>query len=352
MAPQAVSTQPAQSTPNTDADQRPQRLDDLSISSVPWTKDNAVNVLRHVMKYTFDDENHRTSTNSQSPKYEDWVVDTDGSIFPHTGYQGVEIISPILFTHRNWEDSIHRLWDIIHQYFTVKHNDSCGMHIHTTPHTYEWDLDGAKRVAKMAVALDPFIDAILPATRRGSAWNQSSIYTPRMKHLLAVHQDGLQRACSEIDTLTDIPSLLRFISPTRNFAWNFRNMDGDGCKTIEFRRPPMASCKEDVFRWVEFCLAFLTASQNEDPSAKFKKFDMDGFEYFRQILKKHWPTLHRGHSIGTDAVFKGASYSRNMTREPDLGSDAQQELFRQKLNKESKIEKKFKDLLSRKPKNL
>ena len=228
----------------------------------------------------------------------------------------MEIVSPALNSDSDWKSQLATIWDVLSRYFDIHQSTSCSTHIHVSLPS-KWTLPSLKALCKCVVYYDPVIEALVPASQRRKFWCQSNIYAPKVERDLAdLRRTGFRSAFSSIDGIKCDLDVARYISPSKNFAWNFNNIGGRRkLGTVEFRRPAMSTCAQDTIQWAAFTFAFVRAAGAIDENA----YSMMKREMARpriEDLKSFVQIGARLMASNVDGLFEGKKYEDHMTEKP------------------------------------
>ncbi|KAK4106893.1 hypothetical protein N658DRAFT_555660 [Parathielavia hyrcaniae] len=124
------------------------------------------------------------------------------------------------------------MWEFSQSTCTVSEDASCSTHVHLSL-AGGFSLVQLKRLAQAIIYFEPAVEALIPADRRANEYARSNWI--ENKHLA---YKNLSRGQSV--------ELIEACRTERD--------------TVEFRRGAASSTARDVFKWVEFALAFLQAS--------------------------------------------------------------------------------------------
>ncbi|KAF9007181.1 hypothetical protein BDQ17DRAFT_1407659 [Cyathus striatus] len=196
--------------------------------------------------------------------YDRWIVSKEFSIeIEDSDYFGIELVTPVLSTNRDWKYLLRMVLDTLNEYLELLFSRDCGAHIHLSPLHGRWTLPAAKNIAKAVIYFDPIIETLLPPERRKNFWCFSNTSAPQVNVDLQVLEqmialDGSEKekddnhstatkprpdfkqTFTHISTFPTLASLINYISPDKCHSWNFRHLSPDAkCGTVEFRRPRM-----------------------------------------------------------------------------------------------------------------
>jgi hypothetical protein len=166
-----------------------------------------------------------------------------------------------------WVVQVQKLWKVLESQFEVHATNECSTHIHLSPANGPWTLNEAKGIAKAAVFLERWIDALVPGHRRINPYCMSNRRNPEYNHLpMPLIFNDISQAesaedlgdrmclCSK-DSIHAQQTLHEedFVHP--HFRWNFTTLT-ERTRTIEFRQPPASKDANDTITWVLFAVSF------------------------------------------------------------------------------------------------
>lgn len=98
---------------------------------------------------------------------------------------------------------------------------------------------------------------------------------------------GIFKEIDAVDCVEDFPLLMNYSrppngTPTKYFAWNFKELAMGGCGSVEFRIGPGSTCFEECEPWVELAVTFLRAAANFGTTETLLglRDDVDGLKTF------------------------------------------------------------------------
>jgi hypothetical protein len=178
--------------------------------------------------------------------------------------------------------------EAFNQNYEMQVNKSCGMHVHISPISGEWDLSSLKKLSYCILWFEEALEMLYPDDRRQTAqWGKANYaLNPRFQKktsyggsILGEKQvkKDLSDCLDLIAIRTDIASLVHLLNPPsrtatnpsnepdRYYAWNFTNLLEGETGTVEFRRPPSKTESKDCEPWVWLSVAFVDAAVQIDP---------------------------------------------------------------------------------------
>ncbi|KAI9702193.1 MAG: hypothetical protein M1820_006275 [Bogoriella megaspora] len=224
-----------------------------------------------------------------------WMLEYDGSIQRDDGAKvsqiPVELYSPIL-RHEpenplGWRSSMKVILEAFNQTYDMKVNKSCGMHVHISPISGEWELDSLKKLSYCILWFEEALELLYPDERRQTVqWGKANYaHNPRFQKKTGDDDDHLEvkqvkkdisECANQIAIRTDIVSLVHLMNPPsrsaanqsdepdRYYAWNFTNLIEGETRTVEYRRPPSKTKSKDCEPWLWLSVAFVDAAVQID----------------------------------------------------------------------------------------
>ncbi|EFR04945.1 hypothetical protein MGYG_07946 [Nannizzia gypsea CBS 118893] len=211
------------------------------------------NVVHAVIVKKFLEEEFPMELATEDSQYIcNWLVASDSSIKESSGFFGVEVITRILYTNKDWVEEINDFWEILNLHFEILVDPSCGTHIHVRP-VEGYTLVQLKSIAKLTTVFQPAITALIPVWRQNADWCRpnAEIVEPMQR----AQQQGRRALFDWIDSIPSKDSLWEEVSPNKIVAWNFRNAQENGCGTVEYRQPPPVGSRNETKRWIAISLA-------------------------------------------------------------------------------------------------
>lgn len=178
-------------------------------------------------------------------------------------------MSPVLSTSDRWRSSIDDFWDAWRLVFYVPQpSNLCGSHVHVSPSPAEsFSLSQLRRVAYGVVFYEPFVQQLLPVSRRTSPYCK-----PNTKHSDALRRIMLSSHCTECglaevweqildsndrESLRDLMQHSSTNQDDRRVLWNFDNVFMWCSGTVEFRGGHSLMFQSDTKMWISLAVAFV-----------------------------------------------------------------------------------------------
>ena len=203
-----------------------------------------------------EDENARSTTKA-------WKIVKDCSL----SRRGFELVSPILSGH----DGRHRLAAVIKRLNAdnlVESNAKCGYHVHVG--LTDINFKGVRCICQQWVKYEDGIDLLLAPSRRGNE-NRFCRSVRKNKELAALankQAKDLIGSTRRIDELQDLINPITKEDPTgRYYKLNLRTGKRN---TIEFRAHGGTTDVEEIKRWINFLVSFVTNTVRDPSEKSFK----------------------------------------------------------------------------------
>lgn len=172
-----------------------------------------------------------------------WKVVSDASV-QQFGRVGMEVVSPIL-EERDF-DKIRQICRALSE-IGARVNRTCGLHVHVGARSLS--LDSMKRLAILYGQCEPFLDQLLPPSRRGDL----NTYCKSLKQHMNVQR--VLTAHSVTHIAQGIQSASRYVK--LNFTSYWRH------GTVEFRQHSGTIDPEKIINWALLCSRMVTAAVRE-----------------------------------------------------------------------------------------
>ncbi|XDG00435.1 hypothetical protein ABKA04_000050 [Annulohypoxylon sp. FPYF3050] len=83
------------------------------------------------------------------PDYTRWSVMVDGSLTKNHIQDGfLELVTPVLIADDMWTKTIDSFWCILHQYFELRQDSTCGTHVHISFREGHFSIGQLRNMAK------------------------------------------------------------------------------------------------------------------------------------------------------------------------------------------------------------
>ena len=161
---------------------------------------------------------------------DNWVGKTDCSLF-----EGREVISPIMYSNRNYEKQINKVCNILSA-FNCKVDDTCGGHIHYGADYFNNDVDVYKvflniyRKVERLLFLISNEENIIP---REAIVENALLISPKINEFIELGLIDLDGAA----TLDEFLNAIKMVQDSKYYSINFYNVGNSEKNTIEYRIP-------------------------------------------------------------------------------------------------------------------
>ena len=191
-----------------------------------------------------------------------WKVVTDASI---QGVHGFEVVSPIL----RGPEGLAQVRKVMGALTAAgaKVNRTCGLHVHIG--AADFTMKQFANVAKNYLVFEDFFDAIMPASRRGSA----NMYIKSLRARFGDYSHAAaRRGMAAISACTTINQIIECLngSPHDHSARYFKlNLTAYWRhQTIEFRQHSGTTDGDKAVNWIELLMAFVEKAANSRPQPR------------------------------------------------------------------------------------
>lgn len=200
-----------------------------------------------------------------------WKVQPDNS----TGYQGVELVSPIL----SGETGITEVRRMAEALTAIGCTVSVktGLHVHFG--ASDFDLPAIKRLTKMYVWFESFFDHIMPASRR--ATNNQYIKSNRAD-FGGYGTDAVNAAFQRLDAVNGLG--WAFPGFDRYRKLNITNLQPGKKGTIEFRQHSGTTDPDKIENWIRLLDAFVAKAKVTRIRPRRVERDLTPVEEMRQLF--------------------------------------------------------------------
>ncbi|KXJ87326.1 hypothetical protein Micbo1qcDRAFT_197912 [Microdochium bolleyi] len=195
-----------------------------------------------------------------------WKLVDDPTVGTNSIPWGVEMVSPMfqLAQSSGWRETITDTWETLDAHYIVSGGENCSTHVHMSIGGY-YSVLQLKRLAQAIIHFEPAFEAILPRDRRGNEYARSNWIDNDY-----FGRKGLSRpqAVARIEQCRTIDEIIELMNPkgSRYFGWNFQALKK--YETVEFRRGPVSTTVNDVFKWIALASSFLRAAIEMDSAEK------------------------------------------------------------------------------------
>ncbi|GBF61852.1 hypothetical protein TMEN_4370 [Trichophyton mentagrophytes] len=239
------------------------RLQKLGFNPNGVDKTNQQLIFRKAMADEFTQNNIFTRT-EKSSVYDRWTIAHEAALDDiGGGYWPCELISPVLYTHKNWAPVINALFAVLLRSCDVYLTKGCATHVHVAPAGGKYTLSQIRNIIKGVIYYEVPVMRIMHEDRKENPWAQPNENTipgcaDKVKKVSEKGWNHVFDAFKHYDAFKDYIFVARIVTevcPDRNVSWNFQNLTDSG--TMEFRRPRGVDNPDAAKHWIAFTLGFM-----------------------------------------------------------------------------------------------
>lgn len=216
-----------------------------------------------------------------------WKLVPDSSVSSMgVGGFAIELVSPVLSGTSGLAELLTVCTVLKAQ--GCKVNRTCGLHVHFGAN--DLDHESMKRVVKLAVRNETYIDLFMAPSRRGNAGH----YCQSQATFAGRYTTGLKGLFKAIDRTNSFYQLQSLMNPSRYYKLNLLAFSRHG--TIEFRQHQGTVEYQKISNWIIFLDAMITEAISETYIRVWNRAN-DGFSPVKKVhmlmLSVHVPTETR-----------------------------------------------------------